>query len=288
MAPTTISLQNYKVPVLSFLIGLSLASVGNILLGLIQNKIIKSTVKALKDPLQRLDDTVDKLRKIQYFYEIGVVGIYPNRASAIRHFKKYIELEEKYIDFVGTSMLGTIDPSEESDDKKKLTNLLRQKNESRVRIRALLMHPAYGEFRERVEGRMKAAVAKDIQKTLRYLIGSNEKEKKPLLSKHDVRLYPGVITAYAIFTSRAVLMNLSSLHGPVYSNLTLIIEDITKEESLYKKLREDHFEVPWNSDIVVRFDTEGSDDILEELMTIDFSKTRFKEGEWPKTIPDSD
>lgn len=289
IAPENLNIKEYQTPVYSFLLAISLTSIGNILIGFIQKGVSREANRALENPISNLDSAVGKLRQIQYFYENGVVGVYPNRAAALRKFKNAIELEDKNIDFVGTSMLGTIDPSEESSDKITMYNLLKKKKEQgNVRIRALLMHPAYGEFRERVEGRQKSAVAKDIQKTLEYVIIDSKKDKNKnngIFNKSDVRLYPGLITAYGIFTSKSLLINMSTLDGPVYDNLTLIIEDTGDEKSIYKKLKEHHFEKPWGSDIIVRLDEEDSP--LEDLLSIDFSKSenRFKEGNWPATIP---
>ena len=287
IAPEKLNVREYQTPVYSFLLALALASIGNLLVGFIQKGVSREANRALESPISKLDSAVGKLRQIQYFYENGVVGVYPNRAAALRKFKNAIELEDKNIDFVGTSMLGTIDPSEESFDKITTYNILKKKKaQGAVRIRALLMHPAYGEFRERVEGRQKSAVAKDIQKTLEYVIIESETgNENGIFSKSDVRLYPGVITAYGIFTTKSLLINLSTLDGPVYDNLTLIIEDTGDEKSIYKKLKEHHFEKPWGSDIIVKLDTSNSP--LQELLSIDFSKqeNRFREGEWPQTIP---
>ncbi len=235
--------------------------------------------------------------KVQFFYEGGVVGVFANRRVAMERFLPEIEREDGFVEFVGTSLLGILDPSEESEGKRRLHDLLLQKKARGVKIRALLMHPAFGEFRERVENRARAMVAKDIQKTLRYLVDSptgilNEtiheslKRKKPgLLAKSDVRLYPGVVTAFAVFTSRAMLVNVSALHGPVYDNLTLIVEDRQDPNSLFKRFRANHFEEPWKSEKTIQLDGNQSD-LLEKLLAIDFTKPecRFIEGGWPKTI----
>jgi hypothetical protein len=240
---------------------------------------------------------VEKLRQIQVFYEAGVVGVFANRSAAMRHFFAELEREDRAIDFVGTSLLGSIDPAEENEDKRALQHLLMKKRRNGVRIRALLMHPAYGEFRERVENRERAAVAKDIQGTLRYLIKQKQPkaEQEPdrgsddrLVEIGDVRLYPGVITAYAIFTTRSMLVNLSTLHGPVYDNSTLILEDKPDPNCIFKKFRANHFEEPWRSEKTVRIDEDA--ELLETLLNIDFAKTefRFKEGNWPPTIQRED
>lgn len=298
IAPSEVAIGSYRTPVLSFLAALCVAAIGNIVVGFIQKGVSREAARALTHPIQNLDAAVEKLRQIQVFYEAGVVGVFPNRSAAMQWFLAEIEREDLAIDFVGTSMLGSIDPAEENQDKRALQQLLLRKRRNGVRIRALLMHPAYGEFRERVENRERAAVAKDIQGTLRYLLlatsddtdGSGQPSGSPdpprrFLEPADVRLYPGVITAYAIFTSRSMLVNTSTLHGPVYDNLTLIAEDKPDPNCIFKRFRANHFEEPWRSEKTARLDDHRG--LLEKLLEMDFSSEefRFREGGWPATIP---
>lgn len=291
--PATVTVRSYRTPVLSFLAAFAITAVGNIVVGFIQRGVSREAARALSDPIQDLQVSVDRLRQSQLFYEAGVIGVFPNRSSAMRRFRGELEREDRTIDFVGTSLQGLLDPAEENEEKKTLYQLLMKKRRNNVRIRALLMHPAYGEFRERVENRERAAVAKDIQSTLKYLIHTSSEtsqgDNKPahegsLVEPADVRLYPGVITAQAIFTSRSMLVNVSTLHGPVYDNFTLIIEDTPDPNSIFKKFRANHFEEPWRSEKTKRLD-DGK--LLTRLLQIDFKaeESRFKEGNWPPTIP---
>lgn len=203
-------------------------------------------------------------------------------------FRSELEREDRSIEFVGTSLLGLLDPAEESEDKKDLHHLLLQKRQTGVRIRVLLMHPAYGEFRERVENRERAAVARDIQNTLRYLVSTPESQcansDDKLLKASDIRLYPGVVTAQAIFTTRAMLVNLSTLHGPAYENFTMVIQDTADPNSIFKRFKANHFAEPWRSEKTSRLD--GDSDLLALLIAKDFAQeeNRFKEGNWPPTI----
>jgi len=295
--PTDIKVGAYREKVLSVLAGITLTTIANVILRLIQTSVNREAVRALQKPIVQLDSVADKLRQVQFFYEAGVLGVFANRRVAMQHFLAEIEREDGYVEFVGTSLLGILDPSEESEDKRQLHDLLLQKKARGVKIRALLMHPAYGEFRERVENRARAMVAKDIQKTLRYLVDcptglmenavkeAIQRNKARLLTKSDVRLYPGVITAFAVFTSRSMLVNVSALHGPVYDNLTLIIEDRPDPNSLFKRFRANHFEEPWKSEKTIQLDGNNSD-LLCQLLKLDFNSPncRFVEGEWPKTI----
>lgn len=298
--PPEVPIREYRTSVLSFLAALAVTAIGNIVVGFIQKGVSREAARALQQPIQELDVAVDRLRQIQIFYEAGVVAVFANRSAAMRRFRSEVEREDREIDFVGTSLLGSLDPAEESEDKRAFYRLLLQKRQNNVKIRALLMHPAYGEFRERVENRERAAVARDIQRTLRYLVGDpvTEPDSTPLhtggssvalggrlLQRNDVRLYAGVITAYAIFTSRSMLVNASTLHGPVYDNFTLIVEDTADPNSIFKKFRANHFEEPWRSEKTVRLD--GQDDLLKRLLDIDFGQkeSRFVEGNWPPTIP---
>lgn len=299
--PPELPIRAYRTPVLAFLAGLAVTAVGNIIVGFIQKGVSREAVRALSRPIENLEASVDRLRQLQLFYEAGVVGAFPNRSSAMRRFRSELEREDRTVDFVGTSLLGLLDPAEENEDKRALHRLLLQKRRNNVRIRALLMHPAYGEFRERVENRERAAVARDIQNTLRYLVATPQLSEPPaisgsvqpavvaqekLLQATDVRLYPGVVTAQAIFTSRAMLVNVSTLHGPVYDNFTMIIEDTPDPNSIFKKFKANHFEEPWRSEKTARLDTHDGN-LLTRLLQIDFARdeNRFAEGNWPPTIP---
>jgi hypothetical protein len=152
-----------------------------------------------------------------------------------------------------------------------------------------------------VENRAKSAVARDIQRTLRFLLGaptvsilpaeapgnrSNQVLPEPLLGKDDVRLYPGVVTAFTIFTTKSMLVNVSTLHGPVYNNFAIIIHDTDDPNSIYKAFKRYHFDLPWQSEKTVRLDQGSSasptSDVLKHLLEIDFSEEdyRFKEGKW--------
>lgn len=296
-APLSVPLASYRTPVLTFLTGITFSAAANVVFRLMQKSFHTEAIKALREPIDSLDRVADKLRQVQFFYEAGVVGVFANRRVAMQRFMPEIEREDRSIEIVGTSFLGSIDPAGEGEDKRQLHALLLQKRLKNVRIRALLMHPAYGEFRERVENRARAMVAKDIQTTLRFLLDVPQdiltnptkeafasKEPK-LLTQSDVRLYPGVVTAFVIFTSRSMLVNLSTLHGPVYDNLTLIVEDRQDPNSLYKRFRGNHFEEPWRSEKTIRLDGKNAD-LIQKLLSIDFTKPecRFAEGDWPKTI----
>ena len=217
----------------------------------------------------------------------------------MQRFARELDREDSSIDLVGTSLLGCLDPYEEDKDKIVFRNLLQKRKENGVRIRVLLMHPAYGEFRDRVEGRAPASVAGDIQRTLRFLLPSSDNGvKRPsfgddgagfgtnhkLLQISDLKLYPGVATAQAIFTSKCMLVNVSSLHGQAFNNLTVIVEDRADDPtSIFKQFKANHFFEPWKSENTVKLDQQ----LLEKLLKIDFSREahRFKEGDWPATIP---
>jgi hypothetical protein len=238
------------------------------------------------------------MEQIHFFHERGVEGIFANRDEAMPHFLKEIEREEKWVGIVGTSLLGAVDPSKRDEQKAKLTALLAKKRREMVRIDALIMHPAYGEFRERVENRSRAAVAQDIQRTLRSLIegeelgaardqhasAEGEQRAEPIFTLRNVKLYPGVVTAFAIFTTRAMLLNTSTLTGPVYDNVALIIRDTGDATSIYKRFRQKHFNEPWNSEKTIALTKMG----LQDLITINFAddSCRFTEGNWPPTIAD--
>lgn len=84
--PSEISVQEYKTPALSFLAALTFAALGNIVVGLIQSGVSKEAKRVLDSPIESITSAVNKLEQIQLFYEAGVVGVYPNRASAMRRF----------------------------------------------------------------------------------------------------------------------------------------------------------------------------------------------------------
>ncbi|MFO8008799.1 MAG: hypothetical protein R6V05_13810 [Candidatus Brocadiia bacterium] len=300
LLPDKVAVETYRVPVLAFLSGLVLAAIGNILIRWIQGIVSREAVKALREPIDKLLGSVKELREIQVFTSAGLVAIYPNRASAMQRFRTELEREDKRIDFVGTSLQGCLDPAGEGEAKRELHELLLKKRMNGVEIRGLLMHPGYGEFRERVENRATAAVAKDIQATLRFLvpsvqiesgvIGDSESDgplaaQSHIMTQQNVRLYRGVNTAFAIFTSRSMLANLSTLSGPVYNNFTLIIDDVEKDpNSIFKRFRQNHFEEPWRSEKTVRLTPE----LLRGLLATDFAdkQNRFQPGAWPRPAED--
>jgi hypothetical protein len=303
--PSQLSIGDYQIAVLSFLVALWVTAIGNVVVGFIQRSVTRETTRALEEPIsdietalagpiKELNDAVDKLRQIQVFYDLGVVGVFSNRSAAMTPFLERIKHEERTIEFVGTSLLGSLDPGDENEDKHQLQELLIKKHQSGVRIRVLLMHPAYGEFRERVETRGRASVASDIQGTLRYLLSQDVDATKAasgtkggkFLQYSDVKLYPGVVTAYAIFTSHSMLVNLSTLCGSVYDNCALIVEDRPDPNSIFKKFKETHFALPWRSKKTVQVNEE----LLKKLLELDFAGKdyRFKEGKWPATILSED
>ena len=292
--PASVALSELRVPVVSALAGLTLAAIGNIAISLIQRQTTREAARTLTEPLDSLARAVDKLEEIHFYHEQGVEGIFSNRSAAMQRFLEEIEREERWIGIVGTSLLGALDPSNRSEEKQKLMELLLRKKRDNVRIDALLMHPAYGEFRERVENRGRAAVAKDIQRTLVELVEApstggggvhaNGEERKTLYGLDNVKLYPGVVTAFAIFTKRAMLLNTSTLTGPVYDNVAIIIRDTADPNSIYKKFRACHFDEPWKSEKTITLTQE----LLQTLIKLNFAEDRyrFKEGGWPSTIVD--
>lgn len=291
LLPPSVQIETFKVPVVSTAVGFTIAALGNIVISLIQRQTSKEASNTLEEPLDHLSAAIKKIEQIHFFHERGVEGIFSNRNEAMPHFLKDIEKEKHWIGIVGTSLLGAIDPSNRNEEKQKLVELLLKKKKDNVRIDSLLMHPAYGEFRERVENRSRAAVSKDIQNSLASMVQVNDRSENNVLpgrvkniifDYENIKLYPGVITAFAIFTKNAVLLNTSTLTGPVYDNVVFIIRDTNDANSIYKKFRASHFDEPWKSEKTIQLNEE----LLKKLLAMDFAKDdfRFKEGNWPKTI----
>jgi hypothetical protein len=252
--PQALEAGVYKTAALAFLAGVILASAASFVVRQVRRRANEQAENNFEPVVTRLQEAVSRFREMKEFHDAGLVGVYPNRITAMQNFRDEIELEDKHIDFVGTSLLGAIDPIDEDDSKGKFSALLLGKRKLGVKIRALLMHPDYGKFRELVEGRASGAVGADITKALNFLLDDEAATHSIIGDRSNLRLYPGVITAFAVFTRRAALINLGTLHGPAYDNCTLIFRDTEDPNSIYKHFREKHFSRPWASEKTVRID----------------------------------
>ena len=150
-------------------------------------------------------DQIDNLLK-RYSYEIdilqeirdaGIIGVYRRREKAFDSFIAAIDDEDKEIMVVGSSMKGLL----QNDDFKEARQTLKFKiNSAKVRVKFLLTHPAFADFRAKQERREPTEIGKEILSSLRIL---KEWEIKP----SDVKLYMGTPTSFAMITSKKMLVN---------------------------------------------------------------------------------
>jgi hypothetical protein len=200
-----------------------------------------------------LQRTAAELRQIATFDldrgELGLVGIYANRADAVRFaVAPMIEEEKEGIYLVGSTIFGLGCDVQEGSRRIVLTSrgLIEQIAKRKAKgceIRILLTHPSRIFERHAQESGVRSAE--------RGTIASELRDACRLLADHNLadctKLYNGSPTCFTIVFKgqRRMIINPYPYESEAYNSWAIMIED--RERGIYKPFLESHVEGPWNN-----------------------------------------
>ena len=251
--------------------GLGIAFVSSGILGFAQRVFFFDDFRSEMDRL--VSDALNENLSAGLFPFIrdGIEQLHPDRRAALKAFIKHIELEKERIIFIGSSLKGMLDPTEEQDQKREVAELLRRKMKEGVQVRFLLTHPALAFLREDAEGRAKGDIKKEIMRTLRYLVRDDEPTLK--VPEKDVKLYKGTPTIFSVILSERMLVNPYTYQANAFENFCFEVKR-TDDSGLYSKIRSAHYEKPWESDVTCVTLNEETIEELEDMVLSDVFPNR--------------
>ena len=231
---------------------------------------------------RRLQQSAVELSQIATFDldrgKLGLVGIYADRADAVRYaIAPMIEAETEGIDIVGSTIFGLRCNVQEGARRivwtpKELIEQIAKRRNDGCEIRILLTHP------NRIPERHKQEAA--VRSAERGTIASELRDACSLLADHNLatctKLYNGSPTCFTMVfkAQRRMILNPYPYEGEAYNSWAIMIED--RENGIYKPFMESHIEKPWsNAKLTVTL----TKHFTEELRKADAEEHKFAEDE---------
>lgn len=185
----------------------------------------------------------DEIQLLRYVRQAGVIAVYKRRESAVRAFSRYIDEESREIMVVGSSLKGLLQKEEYEDIAAKLKFKQQPGN---VKVKYLLTHPIFADFRASQENRRPTEIGVEILKSLDTL-------RHWGTDPHNVRLYLGTPTCFAIKTSRQMLVNPYAYTSVSYDSPCLLLEEggAGSPSYFFDEFSARHFGA-WDTDLAVQ------------------------------------
>jgi len=197
---------------------------------------------------ERMDDIIRRYSReievLQYVRQAGVIGIFKRRESAIRSFSRYIDEESREIVVVGSSLKGLLQNEEYAYIARKLFF-----KQGLVRVKFLLTHPIMADFRAKQESRPMTEIGREIVRSLELL---RTEGTRP----HNVRLYLGAPTCFAIKTSTRMLINPYPYASVSFDSPCMLLEyapeaGIDRQSYFFDEFNARHFGA-WDTELAVQ------------------------------------
>ena len=230
------------------------------------------------ETISSLARTASELRHIATFDldrgKLGLVGIYANRADAVRFaISPMIEVETEGIYIVGSTVFGLHcnvrdDFGATVHTPKDLLQRIAKRRQAGCEVRILLTHPKRIFERHGQEAGVRATERGTIASELRDACALLEKNKLADCTK----LYDGSPTCFTVVfkAQRRMIVNPYPYQGEAYKSWAIMIED--REEGIYKPFLESHVEGPWNNE---RLASKLTRETLEELRRAEAEEKKF-------------
>jgi hypothetical protein len=185
----------------------------------------------------------DEIQLLRYIRQAGLVGVYKRREAAIKAFARYIDEESREIMVVGSSLKGLLQKEEYGEIAAKLRFKQQPGN---VKIKFLLTHPIFADFRASQENRRPTEIGVEILRSLETL-------RQWGTECSNVRLYLGTPTCFAIKTSRQMLINPYAYTSVSYDSPCLLLEEggMGTPSYFFDEFSARHFGA-WDTDLAVQ------------------------------------
>lgn len=221
--------------VLNLGIALLVASIVTLLNKLLLQNRIEYQISSLKNDLY--ENTSLMLGKLSV--QPGISKIFIDRRKATSSILDYISNEKSSILLIGTTLRGLVIDENFLHD-------LKNKIKSGCQVKALMVSPEFLDMREFQESRMPDALRNELYMTINIL-------KEIGLGSSEIRVFKGVLSYSAIFTTKAVLFSPYLLRSDSYaSSFSLLIEKNKSEMSdeIFNRFVND-FNSTWQSSLLV-------------------------------------
>lgn len=225
---------------------------------------LRSSTSNLGDKTERLGTEIGSLRVSTDFLrqssDLGLEMIYPDRATALREFTKFMDFEASRRDskgrliIVGSSVKGLL------ENVKKMPDIVRTAVGSGCELNILLTHPEYSPYRENQEDRPMGAIEDEIFDGVRKLESCVEVPyPNPPDQKFSpmVKLYKGTPTCFMIVAGDRMLVNPYPYEEEAYRSFCISVRKVDPRESnvdaertIYAQYLRAHFEKPWERNAV--------------------------------------
>jgi hypothetical protein len=173
--------------------------------------------------------------------QLGLEGIYPNRAQALDAFVDPLEQEIRSGEngrlwIVGSSMKGLVQVVGMKFDG---VSILSRALAVGCDVRMLCTNPTLADARAVQEGRQYGAIYQEILLNLVDL-------KLAGIKRENVRYYQGAPTVFGVCTSDRMLLNPYPYGSEAFRNFSIIVRKTPNSEiGIFDRYREKHFEQSW-------------------------------------------
>lgn len=144
--------------------------------------------------LRQYAEEIDLLKSIRH---AGVTGIFKRREMALKAFARALDEESREIMIIGSSLKGLI----QKDEYRGIAEKIKFKSTRKLTsVKFMLTHPIVADLRASQENRRPGEIGREVVTSLGILRDWG-------IDVHDVRLYLGTPTCFAIKTTRQMLVN---------------------------------------------------------------------------------
>lgn len=170
----------------------------------------------------------------------GVIGIYPDRATAFRIFSP-IWNRESDIRIVGSSIEGFKRGIGINARELVFSKL---KNDPCSTIHILLTHISLAKYREDQEREMSGYIIQQIKSTTSMLKEINDITKAG--DRLKWKFFKGAPTCFMIMAGNFMLLNPYLYMQPAYFNFSMIVQNTNSVFDIYTHYKEYHFQKAWD------------------------------------------
>lgn len=192
-----------------------------------------------------MDEQRDKLLESTYvlaeLHKLGIIKAYKERKNAFAVLRDYLEQEKEEIFLVGTSLRGLLHPD---IGDRIFQEILKRKfaeskeENSHLRIKILLTHPAFAYLRQNLEKlysrKEDFSIAQEIYEAVLQL-------KKLGAQANNIQFVKGTPTCFAVKTSKMMFINPYPYQDQALGSFSLVISNEPNRDDIYRSFERNHF-----------------------------------------------
>jgi hypothetical protein len=193
---------------------------------------------------ERLNNLTPSFSLLSSGTKYGVENIHLNRAQALENFNWFLDSElkkafsnqESRIWIVSSSIKGLLTIVTDNFDGKRLFENIRDSN---CKMRILMTHPEFADFRAVQEKRQKSEIPDEIKMNISIL-------KNYGVKRESIKFYKGTPTVFGIATTDRMLLNPYPYQSEAFRCFSItVFKTINENEDIFHQYLRYHFEEPW-------------------------------------------